>query len=69
MIKIDKNIPMPPKERTGRPSKFPFPDLELGDSFLLEFRERTLKYYWERKLARKFELRKTPEGLRVWRVK
>lgn len=36
---IEKNIPLPPSRR-GRPWKYPFPTMEIGDSFLPPMRGR-----------------------------
>ena len=65
-MKVDKGIPMP--------GRYPFDEMEIGDSFLLppntklisaqvaalRFRKKTGKY---------FSFRKMPDGIRVWRVK
>lgn len=32
MIKIEKDVPAPPY-KAGRPRKYPFPSMEVGDSF------------------------------------
>ena len=36
MIQIDKNIPIPPRNRQGRnDDKYPIRDLDVGDSFIM----------------------------------
>jgi hypothetical protein len=40
MFTIDKNVPPPPNARDGRggrPSKYPFASMEIGDSFLVPY--------------------------------
>lgn len=40
MFTIDKNVPPPPKGHggpAGRPSKYPFASMEVGDSFLVPY--------------------------------
>lgn len=85
MIKIDKNVPMPEKNRPGRKPKYPFREMQVGDSFFVPRPEarstkqhRALLY----KAAGKYRLRKPGfsvvirpvtengvEGVRVWRAK
>lgn len=36
MFKIEKNVPITRGFRRGRPSKYPFLDMEVGDSFAFE---------------------------------
>jgi hypothetical protein len=33
-MKIEKGIPVPPQRYAKQPLKYPFPDMEIGDSFL-----------------------------------
>lgn len=33
--KIDKNLPIPPRPRRKRTSKYPIADMEIGDSFFV----------------------------------
>lgn len=32
---IDKHLPTPPPTKGGRPRKYPFPGMEVGDSFAM----------------------------------
>lgn len=71
MIEIDKGIQVPMKRR-GRKAKNPFHKMEVGDSFLFETKNRTSASSMAgragRKLGIKLAVRKTEQGLRVWRV-
>ena len=66
MIKIDKNIPIPDK------LVYPFDNLEIGDSF--EVVGKTTKqfaskvYITGKKLGKKFTMRASDAGVRVWRI-
>lgn len=78
---IEKNIPIPPSNHTR--SKYPFADMEVGDSFLVEWDKIRNKdrfqsylagssYMWRKRHDRndwKFTTRATESGVRVWRVK
>lgn len=66
-MKVDKNIPFPT-------SRYPFGDMEVGDSFLLPTEVRrasvhSLAIRFGRDKGIKFSIRKTPEGFRCWRIK
>lgn len=71
MIKIEKGIPIPKKERK---SKYPLAEMQIGDSFLIDLdgkkSEGTKTYICtsSTKLGIKTIVREIPEGLRVWRV-
>ena len=78
--KIEKDIPMPmgkspnPKGRP-RSSKFPFKDMEVGDSFLISDPKDFIPSLNGQlqnvsfRLGMKVRTKKTSKGLRVWRVK
>ena len=64
-IKIESGIPMP--------AKFPFAEMKVGDSFLVPdgTNRSTVAVYANRhgkKTGTKFTLRRTPEGIRCWRI-
>jgi len=68
---VSKSIVFP--GRKSRFAKYPWQTVDVGDSFLsfdndteLEF--RGLAYRAGKRLGRKFSVRKTLEGLRVWRI-
>jgi hypothetical protein len=68
-MKIEKNVPMPP-----RGYELPFEQMEIGDSFLLPAGvsagyARTLIHKAQNKLDRGFSLRRTDDGYRCWRVR
>lgn len=70
MIEIDKNIPMP--ERHHGNSKWPWDEMEVGDSFLAEKAKHPSSVQIPARLARNgFEVVKRREdgGVRVWRIK
>jgi hypothetical protein len=63
----------------GRPLVYPFPDMELGDTFYVDLdglgratltnRLNSVRRYWERKLdGRRFLVRAHARGLRVQRI-
>lgn len=69
---IEKNIPIP--AAYDRVHKWPFANMEVGDSFLVDFSEATRRklctassYYGKRR-GKKFSIRKLDNGIRVWRV-
>ena len=67
-VRIDKNIPIPAAK-----SKYPFREMEVGDSFLCP-KESGKNIYSAagqanaRIKGRRFIVRKTDDGYRVWRV-
>lgn len=65
---IEKDIPAP----KGRNSKYPFYDMEVGDSFVAPGTSRNnlsaAASAAGRKLRRKFVTADTENGPRVWRV-
>lgn len=68
-IKIDKGIPLPP--RGGR-QRYPWQEMEVGDSFFVEGASvRSLSAAAAqvgRRSGRKFSLRTVEGGVRCWRV-
>jgi hypothetical protein len=71
MIKIDKNIPIAFKRRTTLP-KYPWGEMEVGDSFLVEGVSSSLissaTHYYGSTHNKKFKTRKVEGGVRVWRI-
>jgi len=70
---IDNDKPLPGKR--GKNPKYPFAQLEVGQSFTARAeppsRLRTASLYWHRKLGWKFTVRKLEGGLTgatVWRT-
>ncbi len=83
MFEIEKGVPIPaarPAGKGGRDSKYPFRELETGDSFVVPINgdaaearrlrvnlmTRCNKY--GKSMGRRFTTRLVPEGVRVWRV-
>lgn len=71
-FKIEKGVPVPPL-RVERISKYPFKEMEIGDSFevneKIEFsRVRNSLSTYSARSGRKFVTRKTENGGRIWRV-
>ena len=83
MIHIEKDVP-PPERKTGRPPKYPFMKMEVGDSFTLPLagtltnkgsdtvtqRLRSATENHTKKYGRKFMLRtlKDEGVVRCWRI-
>jgi hypothetical protein len=71
-IKIDKGAPMPKGVRTVENYKYPWAEMEVGDSFLapkhLKYFKNLVSHPNKRYAPRRFTARKTPEGYRIWRV-
>ena len=67
MFIIEKGIPFP-----ARGSKYPFADMEVGDSFLAPDTKIASVYNAAHAYAHKHKVslrvRATPEGVRVWRI-
>lgn len=77
LYQIEKDRPLPAPIRTpGRPLTYPWPDLEVGDSFFIgPDREKAksasaagCKWASNRGLGHKFARRKVEGGYRIWRV-
>ena len=78
-IKVDSKIPFPknPNGKRGRPTKYPWGDLETGDSFAVEtWDAKRVNYYYQ--LGKSWAERNKPEvefrpgkygnQLRIWRT-
>jgi len=70
-IQIDKDIPIPCDGRNGK-SKYPFKDMEIGDSFYVEGKTAqqfaNVKNYWAKKLKKEFTSKSEGHGCRTWRL-
>ena len=70
-MNIEKNILMSPSRR-GRPRKYPFPDMEIGDSIIMgklkHNSARVCASKYGRKAGKKFETRVTKGKMRIWRT-
>lgn len=71
-MEIEKNIPIPRSHAEG--GKYPFPQMEIGDSFVVPAdrgRAATVACARQkRKHGKQFATRKTEDGkfVRVWRI-
>lgn len=71
-FEIDQGIPIPPK---GRPQRFPWSQMKVGDSFFASGDRNTIACVrWAAKSRAKttgeqFVTRTRPGGVRCWRVK
>ena len=75
---IEKNIPIPApaQNRKGAKSKYPWKEMEIGDSFFIPNPPKATKngYFTNvagvasRRLKMKFVQRAEGSGLRIWRV-
>ena len=67
---IEKNVPL--AQTAGAPAKYPFLEMEIGDSFLVTDRARpqvgAAAGNAGKFSGRKFTTRTVPGGVRVWRV-
>lgn len=76
MVDLDKHIPAPIIDRqphTGRPSKYPFSRMEIGDSFWMEGGAGSRAFDALRQWKRRnpgFDYRSQVEGsgIRMWRT-
>jgi hypothetical protein len=82
MINIEKNVPAP-SQQTGRPRKYPFPSMEVGDSFAIPLQGimtprgdkataqvTSAAVFYARMHGMKFSIRTDNENnvVRCWRV-
>lgn len=77
MFNIESGVPMVGARRGRKPTHFPFVDMDIGDSFLIECDTQDPKVVanWRRKLlnakrgmAAQFATALVADGLRVWRT-
>lgn len=70
---IDKNIPAPAGYTVQEIPKYPFMEMQVGDSFFVpSVKQSTMGGYvaWAgRILHRRFTAREVDGGVRVWRIK
>lgn len=69
-FKIEKNALVPPP--SGRPRRYPFGDMEVGDSFwfaaAIYLQAAPAAAYYGKRNNKKFSVRKDGDGYRCWRV-
>lgn len=69
-FEVEKGIPAP--ETRGKEAKYPWKEMEVGDSFLITEPPKYIRNMASqagRVNGLKFSVRTLPEGVRVWRVK
>lgn len=70
MMQVDKNIPLPNAKTSG--NKYPWRQMEVGDSFLVQNREHanvcSVAANAGKRYGMKFATRKEADGVRVWRI-
>ncbi len=70
MFEIEKNVP-PPRNTAGVPAKYPWREMEIGDSFFVPENKAPKKmqtYRMGKELGRKFSYASVEGGIRVWRI-
>jgi hypothetical protein len=73
MIKIERDVPLPPPVRRGRKPTWPFAEMEVGDSFVVPASRRekarlAAANYAHRHRGWKYATRDVPDGYRIWRT-
>lgn len=71
-MKVDKGVPMPDKQ-IGRPPRYPFEDMDIGDSFEFERDDKqkissAVSHYSKRK-KKVFTIRMIKNKYRCFRIK
>lgn len=70
-IKVEKDVPVPLVDK-GRPPKYPWGQLEPGDSFFIRGGTPSILSGRKKKIERRYGIRLTIRtvdgGVRVWRV-
>lgn len=73
MIEIEKGVPIP-KADVGRDAKYPFAQMEVGDSFVLKKdattadRLNSSTKFRKKRYGEKYIQRSIGDEIRVWRV-
>lgn len=69
-VTVEKGVPIPPKK--GAPSLYPLREMEVGDSFGLDFasirKVRSAVVYEQQRSSRRFTVRTLPTEIRCWRT-
>ena len=67
-IKIEKGVPIPPRDRGHRSSKYPWATMEIGDSFFVpKAKMGSSASIAGKRYQRKFTTRPEGDGTRIWR--
>lgn len=72
MIVIEKGVPLPQKQQhKKRKSIYPFDEMEVGDSFLIQENDKKVRAsacVYAKRTGKKFSIRKTGTAHRCWRL-
>ena len=72
MIEIDKNIPVPLYSGRGGPAKYPWRQMDVGDSFFVaNIKANTVSAAARlvgKRMGASFTVRKVDGGVRAWRI-
>jgi hypothetical protein len=70
--KIERGIPIPPTRFPGKFSKYPYGQMEVGESVFMEIDSHSASAASYRHRPKRFSVRQTTEngkhGTRVWRI-
>jgi len=71
MFNVEKGIDVPPRKSRRGKSKYPFDQMDVGDSFLARGVKlqtlTTAAAHYGKPLGKKFTARTLDDGIRVWR--
>ena len=72
-MNIEKNIPTPEGSGSGRPAKYPFTKMEVGDSVFIAggrqgCNELNAAKVYANRTGKRFSSRTVDGGLRIWRI-
>ena len=72
MFEIEKDVPAPVRERAGRPKKYPFDQMQPGDSIFMPGAKiapmGTIGKQKAQNPGQKFATRQEEGGMRIWRI-
>lgn len=69
MYKVDKDLEMPEIRGRGREAKYPFAQMEPGDSFMAPKTARAAAYMYGKRTGTLFTSRVINErNVRIWRI-
>jgi hypothetical protein len=69
-LQIEKGIPIPQSGSRTHARKYPFDEMEIGDSVLVEDdRVYSAVSVYSKRNGKKYATRKVEGGIRVWRIK
>ncbi|MFA4836354.1 MAG: hypothetical protein WC749_09830 [Dehalococcoidia bacterium] len=66
MYNIEKDVPIP--RPCGRTKKYPYEEMEVGDSFFVPEKLGSIAHVSKRLYPKKFSMRFVDGGTRIWRI-